>query len=163
MQSNRIESTLQDILSTLKSSNIIPRLAADPTLRFWNTYQLEADEHDRELFEKYNGSMDTGLIFVSYHLFMLPEINTHVSSHSRVSSPLSTPTSRASCVPTCHQTHHRIPTIYSALSHVHWITRPARYHSCRQVLPQDPVVGPYGSSVCCMSASPAVSLQHLQL
>ena len=71
VQSSRSHSILQDIVSTLRSSNIFPRLASDPTLGFWDTYQVEADEHDRELFEKYNGSMDTGLIFVSFHLVIL--------------------------------------------------------------------------------------------
>ena len=70
-QSSRSKSLLQNILSTVRSSNIISRLASDPTLRFWNTYQVETDEHDRELFEKYNGSMDTGLIFVSFYFTIL--------------------------------------------------------------------------------------------
>lgn len=50
---------------TLKKSTIILREVADKPIRFWIKYIAEAEEYDKEFLEKYNGSMDSTMIFVS--------------------------------------------------------------------------------------------------
>ena len=55
---------LGEILSVLKRSTIVPREATDKRTRLWTRYMAEADEQDRELWERLNGSMDSAMVFV---------------------------------------------------------------------------------------------------
>ncbi|KAG1890447.1 uncharacterized protein F5891DRAFT_1072144 [Suillus fuscotomentosus] len=54
------EQLLQQILDTLRSSNI--------RSRFWTVYQKVASQHDNEFLEQYDGDMDIVLIFASRKL-----------------------------------------------------------------------------------------------
>ncbi|KAH8100425.1 hypothetical protein BXZ70DRAFT_1024450, partial [Cristinia sonorae] len=56
-------SVLQDILVTLRKSNIIPRDGETKWVRFWNKYTQEADDYDREFLERYKNDMNTTMIF----------------------------------------------------------------------------------------------------
>lgn len=60
-----IHVVLHRILVLLQKSAIAHREIADPRLRLWATYKSAAEEFDNELLSKYNGDMDTSLIFVS--------------------------------------------------------------------------------------------------
>ena len=55
---------LQEILSVLKKSTIVPPEVTDKKTRLWDRYMAEADEQDRELWERLSGSMDSAMVFV---------------------------------------------------------------------------------------------------
>jgi hypothetical protein len=38
--------------------------ASDKKIAFWNAYKILADEHDKELLQRYSTDLDTSLIFV---------------------------------------------------------------------------------------------------
>ena len=48
----------------LKKSTIVPPEVTDKRTRLWNRYMAEADEQDKELWERLSGSMDTAMVFV---------------------------------------------------------------------------------------------------
>ena len=54
----------------LKTSSIVHRNILDTRERFWTTYKKAADEYDEEFLGKYNGDMDTSMIFVSPNLLV---------------------------------------------------------------------------------------------
>ncbi|KAH8085450.1 hypothetical protein BXZ70DRAFT_561242 [Cristinia sonorae] len=56
-------SVLQEILVTLRKSNIVPREGETKWVRFWHKYNMEADEYDREFLERYRSDMNTTMIF----------------------------------------------------------------------------------------------------
>ncbi|KAH8103113.1 hypothetical protein BXZ70DRAFT_772982 [Cristinia sonorae] len=56
-------SVLQEILVTLRQSNIVPRGDETKWVRFWNKYNQEADEYDREFLQRYKEDMNTTMIF----------------------------------------------------------------------------------------------------
>ncbi|KAH8085448.1 hypothetical protein BXZ70DRAFT_561577 [Cristinia sonorae] len=56
-------SVLQDILVTLRRSNIVPRDGETRWVRFWHKYQTEADDYDREFLARYKEDMSTTMIF----------------------------------------------------------------------------------------------------
>ncbi|KAH8099500.1 hypothetical protein BXZ70DRAFT_894650 [Cristinia sonorae] len=58
-----VSSVLQEILVTLRRSNIVPRGDETKWVRFWNKYNQEADEYDREFLERYKEDMSTTMIF----------------------------------------------------------------------------------------------------
>jgi hypothetical protein len=41
-----------------------PPPVADKKTAFWNAYKILADEHDKELLQRYSTDLDTSLIFV---------------------------------------------------------------------------------------------------
>jgi hypothetical protein len=41
-----------------------PPPGADKKTAFWNAYKILADEHDKELLQRYSTDLDTSLIFV---------------------------------------------------------------------------------------------------
>ncbi|KAG1848828.1 hypothetical protein C8R48DRAFT_663359 [Suillus tomentosus] len=57
---------LQQILDTLRSSNIVEKGANDERSRLWTVYQKVASQHDNEFLEQYDGDMDIVLIFASH-------------------------------------------------------------------------------------------------
>ena len=50
------------------TSHIVQRNIVDIRERFWTTYNTAAEEYDEEFLRKYNGDMDTSMIFVSRDL-----------------------------------------------------------------------------------------------
>ncbi|KAH8091826.1 hypothetical protein BXZ70DRAFT_471563 [Cristinia sonorae] len=58
-----VPSVLQEILTTLRKSSIVPRGEETKWVRFWNRYNQEADEYDREFLERYKEDMSTTMIF----------------------------------------------------------------------------------------------------
>ncbi|KAH8081335.1 hypothetical protein BXZ70DRAFT_901246 [Cristinia sonorae] len=56
-------SVLQEILVTLRKSSIVSRGDETKWVRFWNRYNQEADEYDREFLERYKEDMNTTMIF----------------------------------------------------------------------------------------------------
>jgi hypothetical protein len=59
---------LQQVLDTLRNSNIVEKGANDERSRFWTVYQKVALQHDDQFLEHYDGDMDIVLIFVSRKL-----------------------------------------------------------------------------------------------
>ncbi|KAG2065862.1 hypothetical protein BDR04DRAFT_1031683, partial [Suillus decipiens] len=59
---------LQQVLDTLRNSNIIEKGSNDERSRFWKVYQKVASQHDNEFLEQYDGDMDIVLTFVSRKL-----------------------------------------------------------------------------------------------
>ncbi|TCD62927.1 hypothetical protein EIP91_006225 [Steccherinum ochraceum] len=59
----RHDDVLQEILSALKSSSIISPQASNKRMRMWHLYSKEAEDFDGELYDKYDGSMDSVMIF----------------------------------------------------------------------------------------------------
>ena len=53
-----------EILAVLKKSTIVPGEITDNRTRLWTRYMAEADEQDRELWERLSGSMDSAMVFV---------------------------------------------------------------------------------------------------
>lgn len=49
----------------LKSVLDDARVGGNPRVNFYNKFQREAEEHDRDFEKKYDGDLDTTLIFVS--------------------------------------------------------------------------------------------------
>ena len=62
---------MQKILDILQRSTIAHREIADPRQRFWTIYRTAAEEFDNEFLKKYDGDMDTSMIFVSALFFRL--------------------------------------------------------------------------------------------
>lgn len=56
---------LQQVYTLLQYSTIVSRETGDSGARFWNTYKKEAEEYDTDFLGRYNGDMDTSMIFVS--------------------------------------------------------------------------------------------------
>jgi hypothetical protein len=61
----RLVNISQQILDTLRSSNIVEKRTNDPRTQFWTAYQSVAAEYDNEFLERHNGDMDIVFIFVS--------------------------------------------------------------------------------------------------
>ena len=59
-----VHEVLVNILTTLEKSTIVPREAPDKKTRFWNVYKPHSEEYDREMYEKYNGSMNNSTVYV---------------------------------------------------------------------------------------------------
>lgn len=57
------EHLLQQVLDTLRNSNIIEKGSNDERSRFWEVYQKVASQHDNEFLEQYDGDMDIVLTF----------------------------------------------------------------------------------------------------
>ncbi|KAH8081324.1 hypothetical protein BXZ70DRAFT_876653, partial [Cristinia sonorae] len=55
---------LQEMLIILRKSTIVSRTGDTPWARFWYTYNLEADEYDKEFLQRYQGDMNNTMIFV---------------------------------------------------------------------------------------------------
>ncbi|KAH8081330.1 hypothetical protein BXZ70DRAFT_901256 [Cristinia sonorae] len=51
------------MLNILRKSTIFPRAGDSPWSRFWYTYNLEAEEYDREFLQRYQGDMNNTMIF----------------------------------------------------------------------------------------------------
>lgn len=60
-----MSAVLHQILATLQRSTSIPPEIPDKKLRFWTTYKDIAGDFDAEFLLKYDGDMDTCMIFVS--------------------------------------------------------------------------------------------------
>lgn len=58
---------LQQMYTLLQYSTIVSRETGDAGVRFWSTYKKEAEEYDTDFLERYNGDMDTSMIFVSIY------------------------------------------------------------------------------------------------
>ena len=58
----RLEEALRDALKSVLGG---AGPGVNPRMEFYNKFQREMDEHDRDFGEKYNGDLDTTLIFVS--------------------------------------------------------------------------------------------------
>ena len=64
-KSSRLVNISQQVLDTLRNSNIVEKGANDDRSRFWDVYQKLAAEYDNEFLERHDGDMDIVLIFVS--------------------------------------------------------------------------------------------------
>lgn len=53
--------------------NFFPRLESTSNTRveFYNKFQHEADEYDRDFLDKYNADLDTTLIFVGFPILII--------------------------------------------------------------------------------------------
>jgi hypothetical protein len=61
----RLVDISQQVLDTLRSSNIVEKRTHDSRAQFWTAYQIVAAEYDNEFLERHNGDMDIVFIFVS--------------------------------------------------------------------------------------------------
>lgn len=61
-----MHTVMQEMLGILQRSTIVTHDGVDKRVRFWNKYNTVAEEHDNEFLAKYNGAMDTSMIFVSF-------------------------------------------------------------------------------------------------
>ena len=61
---------VRKILDMLQRSTIANREISDPRQRFWTIYRTAAEEFDNEFLKKYDGDMDTSMIFVSFLSFI---------------------------------------------------------------------------------------------
>lgn len=64
--SGDVFAVVQEILTTLRSSKIVPKSAAGKWGRFWTVYKQEADEYDLEFLRKYREEMNACMVFVSF-------------------------------------------------------------------------------------------------
>jgi hypothetical protein len=60
----RLEETLRDALKTVFGST---GTGVNPRADFYNKFQREMEEHDRDFERKYDEDLNTTLIFVSVH------------------------------------------------------------------------------------------------
>jgi hypothetical protein len=68
----RLVNISQQILNTLRNSNIVEKGSSDHRSRFWAVYQKVAAERDNEFLERHDGDMDIVLIFASRSLICQP-------------------------------------------------------------------------------------------
>jgi hypothetical protein len=61
----RLVNISQQVLDTLRNSNIIEKRTNDHRAQFWAAYQKVAAEYDSEFLERHDGDMDIVLIFLS--------------------------------------------------------------------------------------------------
>ncbi|TCD60139.1 hypothetical protein EIP91_010678 [Steccherinum ochraceum] len=54
---------VQEILTILRQSKLVPKGAADKWGRFWTLYKEAADEYDQEFLERYRTDMNTSMVF----------------------------------------------------------------------------------------------------
>jgi Family of unknown function (DUF6535) len=67
---SRSEIILQNVLDTLRDSDVFQHVGKDTSSRFWSAYERLAKQHDNEFLDRHNGDMDVLLIFVSAVLFI---------------------------------------------------------------------------------------------
>ena len=60
-----VHDVVRKILDMLQRSTIVNREISDPRQRFWMIYRTAAEEFDNEFLKKYDGDMNTSMIFVS--------------------------------------------------------------------------------------------------
>ncbi|KAL0950138.1 hypothetical protein HGRIS_010134 [Hohenbuehelia grisea] len=58
-----LDFVLQRILRAIEDVSSVPKVEEEISARFWSVYKAEADEHDAEFLQKYNGDLDIVLIF----------------------------------------------------------------------------------------------------
>lgn len=56
---------VQQVHFLLQYSAVVPHNVSDARTRFWNRYNPEVEEFDKDFLEQYKGDLDTSMLFVS--------------------------------------------------------------------------------------------------